>query len=161
GPPLKDQDALIQVEDGNLEVVGGQVRSDDFGTANLPRHLLLVRRGDLRVHGCWLQGPVTSQPENYWGLVRVEGTREASPEKVRRCAIHQSVLLSGRMGILVAGAGARVHLEQCLLVAGSDALHFQPGPEAPSRMNTHCSLEHVTVAARRAAIWLEDAGHHL
>jgi len=145
------------VDGGSLELVGGRLRTHDFGTAQMPPYLLLARGGDLRAHGCRLQGPCANPPDGFWGLVRVEGSGEASVERVRGCALHQCVLLSPRMGVHVAGPGARVILEQCLAVTGTEALHLQPGPRATDRLNVQCILEHTTVASRRAVAWVDDA----
>jgi serine/threonine-protein kinase len=150
------QDAFIQVENGSLDIAGADIRCPDYGTALLPHYLMFVRGGDLRVHSCRLQGPLLQPPDNYWGLVRVEGSGHSKPEWARGGAFTDSTLLTARIGVHVFGAGARVRLQGCLLAGDGDALHFQPGDPTPERLNVQCLLDHNTVAARRAVVYLED-----
>src|SRR5262249_6261383 len=55
------------------------------------------------------------------------------------------------------GTGIRLLTKQSVLVAGTDALSVDPGPDFKGRANVQCLLEQTTVAARRAAVHLEDA----
>jgi serine/threonine protein kinase len=169
----RDAQALIEVEDGNLEMIGGEVRFPDFHLARVPSWAVRVKGGNLRLHDCWLQGPLFNPPEHFRGLICFQGMGvPGSPEEDDRtpqCALHQTVLSSGHAALLVQGVGARLRLRQCVLVAGTDALSFEPGPEvtetsksgAPKgghpprwRMSLHCLLERVTVAGGVAAVHL-------
>jgi serine/threonine-protein kinase len=150
------QEAFIQVENGNLDIAGADIRSPDYGTALMPHYLMYVRGGNLRVHSCRLQGPLLQPPDSYWGLVRVEGSGQSNPEWALGGAFTDSTLLSARIGIHVFGAGARVRLQGCLIAGDGDALHFQPATQMPERLNVQCLLDHNTVAARRAVVYLED-----
>src|SRR5262249_24683789 len=60
--------ALIEVEDGSLEVQGGGILFDNSRQAPLPRHLIRVKRGDLRLQTCVFQGALARAPECYQGL---------------------------------------------------------------------------------------------
>ena len=148
--------AAIQVDDGNLDLVGADLRCPDFRTALLPQYLLFAQGGSLRVHRCRLQGPLTQSPEAFWGLIRVERPVQANPEGVFGMTLNDSILLSPKMVLHVASPGLRLQLRNSVLVSGGDALHIQPGPEATDRLNVQLLLEHLTVAARRSVLRLED-----
>jgi hypothetical protein len=150
------QDALIQVEDGGLEMVGGDIRCPDFKTALVPHYLVMVSRGYLRLHGSRLQGPMSQVPDSFWALIRLEGSGFSDPKLVRGLTINESVLLSGRIGLHIFGIGARVRVQKSLLVAGGRAVQIQPGALVPPGLNVQLSLDHCTVAAREAAIYVED-----
>jgi serine/threonine-protein kinase len=151
------QDAFIEVENGDLDIAGADIRCPDYGSALLPHYLMFVRGGDLRVHSCRLQGPLLQPPDNYWGLVRVEGSGLSNPEWARDGAFTDSTLLSSRIAVHIFGAGARVRLQGCLIAGDGDALHFQPGTQTPDHLNVQCLLDHNTVATRRSVVYLEDA----
>jgi serine/threonine protein kinase len=150
-------EALISVEDGTLDIVGGGIRCPDFKSALVPPFLLLVRGGNLRIHGCHLQGPLTQPPSSYTGLIHLEGSGKTEGDKANVCALSEAVLVSGKGGIEVAGAGARLGMQQCTIVCAEDAIHLQPAGSALARLNLQVSLEHTTIAARRAVLLLDDA----
>jgi hypothetical protein len=156
-PLAAGQEGFIEVDDGDLDVIGGGIRYPDFKTALVPPYLFRVRGGSLRLHGCSLQGPTVQPPDVFKGLVRFDGSGKSDPEKAATCALSESVLVSGRVGVQVSGAGARVGLRECVLVCGQDALRLEPGPATEPRLNVTCTLEHVTVAAKGAVLLLGDA----
>jgi hypothetical protein len=151
-----EQNALFQVEGGSLEILGGELRLPDDREARLPHYLIHVWGGNLRIHGARLEGPLLHPPDSYWGLIRLEGSGQVEPEMVRGCTLHQSVLLTSRVALHLAGIGTRARLQDSLIVAGGHALHIQPGRNAPARLNTQCTLENCTIAARQAAVCVED-----
>ncbi|HXG11044.1 MAG TPA: hypothetical protein VNK04_14895, partial [Gemmataceae bacterium] len=155
-------DVLIDVEDGDLEVIGGEIRFPDSRLALVPRHLLRVRRGNLLLYGCRLQGPVAQPPESYGGLIRLEGPCEPDASAITGCAINRSILLSGKAGIEVVGTGVAVRLQQCILATRQEAFRLDLGgaktpPRPWARLKVRCLLENTTVAAPRAVIHLADA----
>jgi hypothetical protein len=156
-PLTAGQEGFIEVDDGDLDIIGGGIRYPDFKTALVPPYLVRVRGGNLRLHGCSLQGPTVQPPDVFKGLVRFDGSGKGDPDKAATCALNESVLVSGRVGVQVAGVGARVGLRQCVLVCGQDALRVEPGPATEPRLNVTCMLEHVTLAAKGAALLLGDA----
>jgi serine/threonine-protein kinase len=149
------QDAVIQVEEGGLEMIGADVRCPDFKTALLPHYLVMVTHGYLRMHGCRLQGPVARPPDSFWGLIRLEGSRLSDWGLVRGATFNDCVLLSGRIGLHLSGIGSRVRLSGCVVVAGR-ALHFQPGAAVPAALNMQATLEGSTLAAKEGVIYVED-----
>jgi hypothetical protein len=151
-------DALIEVDGGGLDMIGGDVRLPDFRLAPIPPYALKVRGGDLRLCRCRLSGPVQHAPPTYRGLVRFEGASgEAGSPKPRGCALSETVLLTGKSAVHIVGGGARLLFRQCVIVSGDDGLHFEPGETAKSRLDVQCLLEQTTVAARHAAVRLSDA----
>ena len=166
GPPIlvpqdrggSEADALIDVEGGHLEMIGGEVRLPDIRLASMPPYAVKVRGGDLRLFRCRLYGPLLNAPPGYEGLIRFEGASgETDPTKVRGCALNESVLSSGKVGLHLVGGGARLRLRQCVLLSSGDTLHFDPGPTAKPRLDVQCLLEQTTLAARRAVVRLSDA----
>ena len=161
-PALKPQEggapgrqALLEVEDGDLEIFGGRIEFPDFVPS--PAYMLRVSGGHLLLSGCRLRA-VPSQPgDSYRGLIAFAGSGRTRPERARGCVLNDCVLLSARNGLEVTGTGAQVRLTGCVLLAGTDAFRLAPGPAPKSRLNVQCVLEHNTVAAMRAAIYLLDA----
>jgi serine/threonine-protein kinase len=149
--------ALIEVEDGSLDVINGDLRLPDFPVALVPPYVLKVRGGDLRLHRCQLRGPAQHAPKDYRGLLDLEGSGDTAAGKARTCAVHESVIVSGRTGVSVHGVGTRLVMRNSVLVAGTDALEFDLGSSFQGRANLQCLLEHTTVAAKRAVVHLADS----
>src|SRR5581483_1209442 len=63
----------------------------------------------------------------------------------------------GKTCIQAVGTGARVRLQNSVLLAGGAAVHLDPGPAPKGHFNSQCLLENVTVAARKAVVQLGDA----
>lgn len=151
-----DVAALIDVDGGNLELLGVSLKLANNTFAPHPRHLVHVRGGDLRVFGCRLVGPLSRTPKTFAGLIGFEGSGDSSAALARDCGIAESVLAAGNTCVHSIGSGARVRLRDCVVVAGRDAVHLDPGPDMKPRLNSQCFLDSCTVAARRAAIRLGD-----
>jgi serine/threonine-protein kinase len=149
-------EALLAVEGGSLEVIGGVLRlpppPGDGGLA----WLIDVRGGDLRLSRCRLEGPERNPGPAYRGLVHFRGSGDPAPERLRPCLIQKTVLVSGKDGITLEGVGAGLRLRQSLLVAGGAGIHVAPGPAFQGRANVQCVLDRVTVAAREAVLHLES-----
>ncbi|HKI32518.1 MAG TPA: serine/threonine-protein kinase [Gemmataceae bacterium] len=151
-------DALVEVDGGGLDVIGGEVRFPDFHLALMPPYALKVRGGDLRLFRCRLYGPLKDAPPTYRGLIRFEGgSSDPAPAKPHGCTLNESVLVSGRSCADVGGGGARLRLQQCVILSGDDAIHFDPGATAKARLDVQCLLDQTTVAARHAVVRLSDA----
>jgi serine/threonine-protein kinase len=156
----KSAEAMIDVEGGGLDVIGGELRVPDSPPGSLigrsVPHLLKVRGGDLRLFRCRLEGPQQSLPANYEGLISLEGSGSEAPERARTCAINESILVSGRDGVLLQGGGIRLLIRHSLVVAGSTALRASPGAAGRGKVNVNCVLENVTFAAALAVLRLGD-----
>ena len=151
-------EALVEVENGSLEMINGEIHYPDYRLALLPPYVLRVRDGDLRLFRCRLcrkEGPLGQGPENFRGLIRFEGSGET--DRARACVLNESLLVTGKTGLHLIGTGARVRLRQCVVLCGTDALFFEVGPAARSALNLQCALENSTLAAQRAVIHLADA----
>jgi hypothetical protein len=153
----RDRDALIEVEDGGLEILNGGIRFDNARSLSMPACLLKVHGGDLRLVRVRLQGPLGQVPTDYRGLIDFQGSGDPARDGARECVLSGAVLLSGRTGLHTRGAGTRVRLQQCVIVAGTEAFRFDPDPARSGRLNVHCLLDHTTVAAREAVIRLGDS----
>src|SRR5205085_11391203 len=66
---------------------------------------------------------------------------------------------SGKSCLHAMCTGARLRVQNCVMVSGTEALRLESRAEPPLRLNAQIVLEHNTVAARRAAIHLLDVVH--
>jgi serine/threonine-protein kinase len=145
-----DQEALIQVDGGDLELRGARIVFPSSRFAAVPRHVLQVRGGNMRLAGCHLQGQLVSTNEAYQGLIGFDGSgKDTAPTP--SCAVSECILLSGRTVFQLRQGGARLRLQQSLALAADDFLLLDL-TGAPPRPNVKCSLEHNTLAVRRALI---------
>jgi hypothetical protein len=147
---------LIEVEDGNLDLISGRIHFENVTYAPF-RHMIRVQGGNLRLWRCRLQGPLGKTPPTYHSLLALDGS--ATAKQPPSCAVSESVLLSGQSVLQVRGTGARVRLEQSVVVAVGDVLHLVPGSSPPKggRLNVHVRLQQNTLALRKALIHLDDA----
>jgi hypothetical protein len=135
------------VEQGNLDLIGVDIRCPDFKLALLPPHLIQVKGGNLRMHGCRVQGPRQNAPDAFRGLIHLEGSGQSTADKAATGTLRETVLISGKNCIQATGTGARLALEQCVLVAGAETISFDPQACKP-KLNLSCELHHCTVAAQ-------------
>ncbi|MBY0231838.1 MAG: protein kinase [Gemmataceae bacterium] len=141
---------LVSVEGGDLEVIGGVLRSPDSSGVKLP-WLVRVKGGDVRMHKTRLDGPRQAVPEGYRGVLRVHGSGDA--DRPATVALNECVVVSSLEAVSLADSGMRFHLKQSVLVAGTDALSLLPGK---GKAGMGVSLEYCTLAARRAMVRLGD-----
>ncbi len=156
GEKSVDQDGLIEIDNGGLDLINIGLKSADFPRAAVPAYLLSVR-GNLRLFRCRLDGPQQNVSEAYRGLIALEGSGLSDPNAASGCSINESVLVSGRDGVQIRGTGGRLLLRQSLLVAAGDALHLDPGAKWTGRANNLCSLEQSTIGVGRSVVHLGDA----
>jgi serine/threonine protein kinase len=171
---LASAEALIDVEDGNLSIVNGNFRFSDAGKSRVVPWLIKVRGGDLRLFRTHLEVPPKDSGTAFRGLIALQGSGETVAERIRSCAINESVLVSAHDAIALNGIGARVLLAQTLLIAGDDAIHLALDPDftqkanGPSgtdvslvggKANVQFLLDHATVSARGAVIHMPDVKH--
>ena len=148
--------ALIEVEDGGLEIVGGRITLAGLKPAALPAHLLKVRGGDLRLLQCRLAGPLGPDTGDYQGLIDFQGAGDQAGDEPRTCAFGDCLLESGKVLLRLRDPGIRLLLRNNVLIAGEDGLRFDFGAVSTPRLNVQCTLEHNTVAVRRALLDLPD-----
>ncbi len=149
------QDALIEVQDGNLDIIGGRFQLRPGG---YPGCVVKVSRGDLRMHGCRIQGPVPVNVDPHRSLIRVENAGDRTSTKKHQCVLDECVFFTGGTVLELAGTYLDVRMQQCLAAAGQDVLHLDIGAEDDPHLRIHCLLEQNTLAAKRAVVDLEDAG---
>jgi hypothetical protein len=141
-----DREALIEVAGGDLELRGARIVYPSARSAPVPRHVLKVSGGNLRLAGCYLRGQLASTTEDYEGLITLAGSA-----KVHTCAITECILLSGRTVLQLPAGGVRLRLHQSLALAADDFLVLDTSVVS-AWPPIHCSLEHNTLAARRTLI---------
>jgi serine/threonine-protein kinase len=146
-PDSTSHPAWLEVEEGNLDLIGVEIRCPDFKLAPLPPHLIHVKGGNLRMHGCRVHGPRQNAPDAFRGLIHLEGLGQSTADKAAIGTLHETVLVSGKNCIQATGTGARLALEQCVLVAGGETIAFEPQACRP-KLNLSCELHHCTVAAQ-------------
>jgi hypothetical protein len=176
------QEALVAVDEGGLEVTNGNFLLLNQKWAPLPRFLFQVRGGDLRLYGCRLTGPLGRAPNWYQGLLSITGSGKTEADQARECVCVDSVLASGKCCVYSLGVGVRVRLHNSVVIAAGNAFHLDPGPppeqwqmlawllpawcdafgkelELPhrNRLSSQLILEHNTVAFRGALLRLSDA----
>ncbi len=156
GETSLNQEGLIEIENGGLDLINIGLQLADFPRAASPVYMLKVR-GDLRLYRCRLDGPQQNVSEVYRGLIALQGSGEPTQNVASGCSINESVLISGRDGVQLRGIGARLLVRQSVLVAAGDALHLDPGLGWLGRANNLCVLEQSTIAVRRSVVHLEDA----
>jgi serine/threonine-protein kinase len=153
---VREGDALIEVEDGGLLVVDGKVSVAGLKSSALPKHLLKVRGGNVRLMRCRLSGPLGADTGAYQSLIDFQGAGEEAADEPRACAISDCILQSGKPILQLRGTGARVQLHNNVAIGGDDFLRFDFGANPSPRLNIQCALEHNTVAVRRSVLYLPD-----
>jgi hypothetical protein len=150
------REALIEIEQGDLDIIGGSLRLSDAREARVIPWLIKVRGGDVRLFRTRLDVQPKTSGTVFQGLIALDGSGDSSADRVRSCAVNESVLVSARGGIHIQGIGARLLLAQTLLIAGNNAVHLALDPGFTGRANVQCVLDHATVAARGSVLHLPD-----
>jgi len=150
-----DREALIEVE-GGCEMINAAVTIPDSRIASRPAYLLKVRGGDLRLSGCRLQGPLDQGAAGFSGLIYFDGSGETTSARPHDGALADCVFLSGKSCIQSAGACGNVRVQNSLIVAGGDAFQIRPPLPQDSGVNAAVIVERSTIAAKGAAIRVED-----
>jgi serine/threonine protein kinase len=140
--------ALIEVEDGNLEMIKARFVLENKRTGSAPAHLIRIRGGNLVLTDCYLQGPLDKAPEGYQGLIHFESAANGTDD-LPGALLKDSVLLSAR-SLLDLRGGARVRVRNCAALAVEDGLVIAPGPLP--RPNVFVQLENNTLAVRKALL---------
>ena len=147
---------LLDIEDGNLDVIGGFLRVPDTSSLRVS-HVIRATRGDVRLFKTRLEGPQQGVPEGYVAALSLTGSGDPHPEKGHTCAINECVILSSRVGVSMAGVGCRLAMRQSVVVAGTEGLEILPGTACKGRAGISCSLVTSTFACRRAVLRLGTA----
>ena len=157
-PAAGDQEAMFDVEGGSLEMGNIRVVFPNRNTV-MPRRMFRLKGADLRLHGCWLQGPLDKAPPSFRTLIEFAGSGAEQAESGHSLAAMQTALLAGPRVIEVHGIGTRVRMQQCLVVAARDAFDCRLGPAVPPRLNIQWLLERSTFAVRRNLFGVKDVSN--
>jgi hypothetical protein len=149
-------EAIVEVEEGNLDIVNGRLRFSEAVEARILPWLVKVRGGDVRLFRSHLEVPPQGSGIRFRGLILFDGSGEGAAERVRSCAINETVLMSAHEGVRIEGIGARLVLTQTLLIADRDAVRLTLDPGFAGKANVQCLLDHVTVAANGSVLRLPD-----
>jgi serine/threonine-protein kinase len=145
---VEELGALIEVEDGNLELIKARFLLENKRAGVVPAQLVRMRGGDLILNGCYLQGALDKAPEGYQGLIRFEGTGDRSGA-LPGVLVKDTVLMSSRSLIDLRGS-ARVRLRNCAALAVDDGFVFTRRSLATP--SVFVQLENNTLAVRKALI---------
>jgi hypothetical protein len=149
-----ESEALIEMDGGGCEIIGGALH-DGLGTL-VPRYLIKVRGANLRVTGSRLYGRLTGASAASHELVWFSEPSKSYPDQTWECTIADSILQSGGGCLEAVGRGARVRLQNCVIVSATTALQFDPNSATAGTANVRCVLEHNTIAARDSAFRVRD-----
>ena len=157
-PSAGDQEAMFDVEGGTLEMANIRIVFPNRNTV-MPRRMIRLKNADLRLYGCWLQGPLDKGPPAFRALIDFTGSGEQQAELGHRMAVMQTALLAGPKVVEFHGSGAHVRMQQCLVVAAQDAFDCRLGQALPSRLNVQWLLERSTFAIRRNLFAVNDVSN--
>ena len=107
-PSAGDQEAMFDVENGKLELGNIRVVFPNRNTV-MPRRMFRLKGADLRLHGCWLQGPLDKAPPSFRTLIEFAGSGVEQAESGHSVAAMQTALIAGPRVIEVHGIGAGAH----------------------------------------------------
>lgn len=150
GPP-GEREAMLDVVEGSLEVIGGRFILENNDLAAVSPCLLRVRGGDLYLQNSYLQGPLDKAPAAFQALIRHEPTAKLL-QPTATIAWRDCVLLSARKILDARSATARIGLKNCLILALDDGLVLDPG--VASQPDYMLWLDHNTVAFRKSMLAL-------
>ncbi len=132
GPTLEFQTAqgvsaaaLIDVDQGELDLINVRVRLDWKKLADMPTSLIRVRDGSLSMARCVLQTPLTKVPLGFNSLIAVETTQASAPS---RFTCRDCVLLAGSAFVALEGPAVLMRCHRSLILAMDDAVLLKPGP---------------------------------
>ncbi|MBI3410449.1 MAG: serine/threonine protein kinase [Planctomycetes bacterium] len=151
--------ALIEVEDGSLELIGGRLAHQEVSPV---ARLLHVKGRELVLHRCQLLGPLRDSPEKGKDdvvaetagcLIRFEPQSPAKESALLACK--DCVFISAGHVLELRGTRAQTRFKNCLLVACGDALILDPS--AASKPDLALWLENSTFAFRKSFLDLRWA----
>ncbi len=149
------QKALIEVEDGTLEMIGAHIVFPNKAAWAMPARVVRVR-GGVKLFGCHLAGPLSDPPPTYQGLLVLEGSEKEDPAQAHVASLNQCVLMSAGNVLRVQGTGARLRLHQCAVLGPGHALQFDASLVVKRRLNVQCLLERNTIAAAHGVLDVKD-----
>ena len=122
----EEREPLIDIEDGNLEIIKGRFLLENKRSGAAPAYLIRLRGGDLVLNRCYLQGALDKAPEAYQGLVRFDGA--AGNGALPGVLFNDTVMVSSRSLLdLYGGAQHAPTKLRCPLWRPWSALQSRPG----------------------------------
>lgn len=154
------QDGLIQVEDGNLDIIGGTIRLPDFQAALIPPYLIAVKNGNVRTMDCRLDGPRFDAPRHFLGLILLD-IGQQKDHGITVCRLERSSLLTSGTCVSLKGNTGQIWLENSLLISKDNIVQVESSKESAKADNIYIGFERSTLAAGKAMLHLksETASH--
>jgi hypothetical protein len=149
-------EALIEVEGGDCDIIGGEIRASSRHDLPTLQSLVKAQGGNLRITGCKLQRAPGQSPDSRQSLVEFHGSGETDLDRAAECTMANCLLLSENVCVSSHGPGARVRLQNCVAVSGSNVLRLEPGTQPGRKRNVQCLLDHNSVAAGQAVVHVHD-----
>lgn len=147
---LGKEEALLDMQDGVLEIVQGRFFFVDSRAALCPPYVLRASNVELRLRHCVFQGPYDKAPEGYRGLLYLQSNRE--DEKPAPLVVQDCVFQGGRKLMHVEASNLALRFKNNLFYAGEEALHLHASDEKRPRL--FLTLENNTCVARRQFLTL-------
>jgi hypothetical protein len=147
------QDDLIDVQDGSLEIIGGEFRMPPRKDG-YPAHIFRVTRGSLRMHACKVHGPLPQRFEPHRSLVRFENQGDAATSQ--DCIFDECVFLTAGTMADIVGSNLQLRMQGCLAVSGQELFKFDLSGTKTPRLRMPCLFEQNTLAARSCLLHFED-----
>ena len=146
-------DALMSFVNGGCELIGIRFALPAAEKGIEVGAFVQTKNANLGVIGCRMKG--VSAKNSLRTLMAFAGSGTSAAEHARDCVVVDSVLETGGWVLKMSGNGSRLRVQNSLLLAGEDAVVWEPG-RLSGPLNLHCVLDRDTIAARRAALRFQD-----
>lgn len=148
--------ALVQVEGGGCEIVGGRLKMEVERGSTDPAFLIQVQGGDVHLLNTRLEMPGSATASGGRGLIQLTGSGEVAADQVRDCLVQDSVLTSCGVCLKTQNSGVSVRWRNSVAVSDADLFLIEPPARPADRLNHSWLFEHCTLAPARAAFRLRD-----
>jgi len=113
---------LVDIEDGNLELINLRIRLDWKKMAVCPKDLLRVQGGKLSMTRCVVQTPLKGTPAAFQSLIALDERPEGPPTQL---ACRDSILVSSNGVIRYQGQAGQIRCRHNLMIAQGDLATLQ------------------------------------
>jgi eukaryotic-like serine/threonine-protein kinase len=146
-------DALMSFVNGGCELIGVRFALPAADKGSDVGAFVKTKNANLRVIGCRMKS--VSAKNSIRTLLAFEGSGNSAIERASDCVLTDSILETSGWILKMSGNGSRLRVQNSLLLAGEDAIVWEPGTLS-GPLNLRCVLDRDTIAARRAAMRCQD-----
>ena len=146
-------DALMSFVNGGCELIGVRFALPASDKGVDVGAFVQTKNASLHVIGCRMKA--VSTKNSLRTLIGFAGSGTSAAERACDCVVADSVLETSGWILKMSGNGGWLRVQNSLLLAGEDAIVWEPGALS-GPLNLRCVLEHNTFAARRAALRIQD-----